>query len=221
MLVQERQTALRLVRQHDHALLAGQLAAAWALGGNRTRWITVLATAWHDVVWQEEDRAPRLDPRSGRPHDFTTLPAERKRAFVEEGMARLEALDPAVATLVAQHHRALAGSPAQDPAPDLPWLRFFDDFSLFICLSPPGSLAEGRPPWLGPERLRPPHGGALSVTWEGEDTLLVQPYPFATAPLQLLIPYRDLPRRGYSGQRDLQEAWEAAPERSWALSLVG
>jgi hypothetical protein len=219
MLVQRRADALRLIRQHDHALLAGALAFSWRQGGGRALpWVTALATALHDVVWREQDERPLLDPTSGAPHDFTTFPAPDKRRFVELGVERLAQVDPETAALVGDHHRTLAeGGPVAPDSP-LAWLRFFDNLSLWICLTPPGSVPEGRPGWLRSATASPPTG-ALALGWDGDERVRLTPFPFG-APLSVAVPYRDLPSRRYATQAELSEAWESSPVKSWALQLA-
>jgi hypothetical protein len=218
MLLQRRVGAFRLIRQHDHALLAGSLAFSWRQNGRSLAGSTALATALHDVVWRAEDERPRLDDASGAPHDFTTVPAPAKRRFVELGVERLALVDPDAAALVAAHHRTLAeGGPVAADSP-LAWLRFFDNLSLWICLTPPGSLPEARPTWLDAATVSAPTG-VLEVGWEGEDRVRVAPFPFGS-PTVLEIPHRDLPARRYASQAELTEAWEASRDLRWAVELV-
>lgn len=222
MLVQARARGLRLIRQHDHALLAGELAGAWRASddGDRLRWRLVLATALHDAVWWTEDRQPRLDPGTRGPHDFASLPAPMKRRFIAEGTARLEGLDPEVAALVRAHHETLLGGSHGEHDPDLAWLRFFDNLSLFACLTPPGALEEARPPWLRSSVLRTPEGGSLSLEWRGENELSLSPFLLASAPFTVEIPHRDLPPGPYVAQEALRDAWEGASEARWRLAFT-
>jgi hypothetical protein len=220
MLIQRRNGALRLIRQHDHALLAGTLAFAWRTAtGEGPTWETALATALHDVVWREEDRRPRFDPEAGIAYDFTTVPPDHKRDFVEAGIGRLEQVDPALAALVRAHHRSLAKGSRVDPGSQLAWLRFFDNFSLLACLTPPGSLPEAHPPWLATSAVHPPDG-SQAVTWRSEDELSLSPFPFGSTPLVVEIPYRDLPERRYESEVELRDAWERASKARWRLALT-
>jgi hypothetical protein len=218
MLIQHREHTYRLIRQHDHALLAGALALAWRTADGETLAPrTTLATALHDAVWIEEDQLPRLDPATGAPHDFTTIPAETKRAFVERGVVSLASVEPAVAELVGAHHRALAEGAPVDPGTALAWVRFFDNLSLFICLTPPGTTTHPR--WLSWRTLDAPDGAALSLAWAGPDSLTIAPYAFG-APATVTLPFRDLPRRRFESQEDLNHAWEHAPEQQWSVVLT-
>jgi len=181
MLIQRRDGGLRLIRQHDHGLLSGELAEAWegSLGsGDRDR-VVVLATALHDLGWRELDATPRWNPETGRPHDFVDHPPDEKFEAAVEGIDRVEELHPYAAVLVSLHYCTF-GSPGrpsefeeaeedrrvellaslEDDAPgprqiqaDLGALRLFDNLSLLLCLTPPGVDPGANPSWLGPELL--------------------------------------------------------------------
>lgn len=221
MLVQPRADALRLVRQHDHGLVAGALAGGWRAPPcpSGLPWTTVVAASLHDVAWQEEDRAPRLDPTTGRPHDFLTLPDEA-RERMREGLGRLEEIDPTVGALVREHHEALREN--RDPTGEAAWVRFADVLSLHVCLTAPGGDPSALPGWLGPGAFVPPGGGAtLATTWLEPSLLRFEPFPFAGRELRLEIPFRDLPRRRYLDPADLRRAWESSVEDSLTLRVVG
>jgi hypothetical protein len=217
VLIQERDDGLRLIRQHEHALLAGALAAKWSTRHGRPLPLrTVLASALHDSVWQEEDEHPRLDPARGRPFDFTTIPLERKRELIDRGVRTLARVDAVVAALVLDHHRALLDGLEVEPTSELAWVRFVDNLSLLACLTPPGSLESSRPRWISP-RLTSPDGEALSASWR-QGRLVLSPAPFSE-PLQHVLPYRDIPRRVFEQEDDLRRAWDDAPEQHWRLEI--
>src|SRR5688572_12087398 len=123
MLLQRRADTFRLIRQHDHGMLAGALAFAWRGESRGPGWTTALATALHDVVWQERDQRPHLDPSSGAPEDFVTIHPAEKARFVALGVGRLTALASELGALVGAHHRALAEGTPVDPHSALAWLR--------------------------------------------------------------------------------------------------
>lgn len=184
MLIQVRDRELRLIRQHDHGLLAGELAAAWngPVGSGARDDVVVLATALHDLCWRGLDEPPRWNPETRRPHDFLDFPPEEKYEAAVDGIDRVEELHPYAAVLVSLHYSTF-GSPGRptefeeeeedrrvellaslgDEAPgprsiqdDLSALRLFDNLSLLLCLTPPGADADARPPWLAPDLLRLP-----------------------------------------------------------------
>jgi hypothetical protein len=249
MLVQARLDGrLRLLRQHDHALLSGQLAMSW-VGFERAPtplpFDLVLATALHDAPWLELDHTPVLDGEVGRPHSFHTHPLEPKLAAYKHGLDRLESLSCHAALLASMHYaefldsseasefirgeanrrRRLAEALGLDEEEDeqlsrqLAYLRLFDNLSIFLCLTPPGSDDGQRPDWIDNLRhLRTPDGPLLHLTWLGEDLVHVDPFPFRDAvPLQL--PYRELARQEFDTKEELDEAWDGALESSWSAWL--
>lgn len=181
-------------------------------------WSTVLAVALHDVVWLREDRRPLLDPTTGRPHDFTSCPPERKSAFVARGLKLLGELAPDLAAAVEAHHRALARGVPEGPDPILTRIRFFDLLSLRILLT--GPEVEGAPTWLDSARTVAPDELPLpEVAWSGPDRATLRPYPF-TGPQEIRVPCRDLPEGPYRSQEELDAVWRAAAPRDWLLRLA-
>jgi len=186
MLIQTRGPALRLIRQHDHGLVAGELAAAWKDPPGSGEWgrVVVLATSLHDLGWRELDAPPRWNPETGRPYDFLDFPSEAKYEGAADGIDRIEELHPYAAVLVSLHYASFApaGRPSEfeeaeeerrvelldslgDEAPgprqiraDLQALQLMDNLSLFLCLTPPGADPDPRLSWLTPDLLRIPEG---------------------------------------------------------------
>ena len=116
MLVQARPDRLLLVRQHDHALASGQLAAAWrgtGGGGARPSFRTVLATALHDLAWRELDGEPRWNPDTGRPFSFHEHPLEEKLAAYGRGLDRMEEVSPWVGLAGSLHYASFVDQRGQ------------------------------------------------------------------------------------------------------------
>lgn len=222
MLVQLRENGLRLIRQHDHALLAGRLAAAWQLPpAGPVPWSTVLAVSLHDAMWISEDRGPRLDRSTGRPHDFASFPARLKRPMIADGVDRLRRVVPELGSAVADHHRALAEGPGPAPDPVLTRIRFFDVLSLVLCLTPPGSRQP--PSWLVDPPPVAPDGFVLPrVVWRDPDTAALSPWPFPRLrdPQEWNVPFRDLPGGPWATGAELEAAWRQAPDARWPLRLA-
>jgi hypothetical protein len=75
--------AVVAITQPAHGWVAGQLARAWAWGDPEDGGspgpvpppeAVCLATEQHDAGWAAWEAAPTLDPRTGRPHTFLTVP---------------------------------------------------------------------------------------------------------------------------------------------------
>lgn len=120
MLVQVRSDGrLRLFRQHDHALAAGELAFAWA-GPERDAaplsFELVLATALHDLSWRELDRRPLRDDRTGRPVTFDEYPVSPKLEAYARGLDDLEAIHSYAALLGSRHYTSFPDVRAAESA---------------------------------------------------------------------------------------------------------
>ena len=67
-----------LIPQPSHALLSGQMMAAWGAPGFARpdpAQEVILAAGQHDVAWLGWEAAPTLNPETGLPHAFTELGA--------------------------------------------------------------------------------------------------------------------------------------------------
>jgi hypothetical protein len=106
MIVQPRDGQLVLIRQTDHAVLAGDLARHW---GNATfavpfpRDPLVFAADHHDDGWLVWEAAPRIDPATHRPYQFTGLPIAEHVGFYRVGIARVLERDPYAGLLTVMH----------------------------------------------------------------------------------------------------------------------
>lgn len=245
MLVQRRPDALRMIGQHDHALAAGRMARAWRdPDGEALDLELILATTLHDAPWRAADRRPRLDPATGQPCDFITYPREEKYAFLARGIDELAGLHPRVGILVSLHHESFLGEDGlpewreqeavrrehlfprlpggtEDLDADLALLQLFDNLSLLLCLTPPGSDPGSVPSWLGNERLfaLPGTDLVLEREWRGPDVLALRPFPFAVRAVELELPYRDLPGGTFRSAEELDRAWHDATLRVWRPRL--
>lgn len=106
MIVQPGDGQLLLIRQTDHAALAGVFAEHWgntdfALPSPRD---AVLAAAvHHDDGWLLWEVAPRLDPSTRRPYQFTAMPLAEHVGFYRAGIERVFALSPYAGLLTLMH----------------------------------------------------------------------------------------------------------------------
>jgi Protein of unknown function (DUF3891) len=122
--------AVVAITQPAHGWVAGQLARAWAWGdpegGPRGAPIpppeaVCLATEQHDAGWAAWEGAPTLDPRTGRPHTFLTLPL-RERLDIWAGAAARCVLPQSryAAVLVSLHATRLhAGADVSGEPPEV------------------------------------------------------------------------------------------------------
>jgi len=110
MIVRRIDGAWWLIRQVDHAVHAGAVSDAWKAGPFGGEQITDSlrdATTRHDLGWSEADRAPRIDPASGGPANFTLIDEARHTAFYAGAVRKIAETDPASAYLVSLHASGL------------------------------------------------------------------------------------------------------------------
>lgn len=107
MLVQVRDGETWLIRQHDHGLLAGELALRWGtreLDRPEPHHLIVLAVSLHDVGWIEVDEQPLLNPQTHVPHNVFDYPMEPRAAFFAHGLDQAEHVHPYVGLLDSLHY---------------------------------------------------------------------------------------------------------------------
>lgn len=231
---------LRCFAQHDHAILSGELAAAWVGPGDDARdYMTVLAIGMHDIGWREADGVPRLDPATARPYDFVALPLADRVAVYGDGIDALEHLHPYAGLLGSLHLSAFVdpsaapdfarreadrrerltttlGAPPEQVARGLELLKALDRLSLIACLTPPGAVPSAVPPWLG-DSIRV-DGRAYHVAWDSESRVTLDPFPLRS-PLSVTIPFRDLAGAAWSSQEELTRAWDVAEQGRWEITF--
>ena len=94
----ERDPQLLVIRQTDHAFLAGFLAREW---GNekftkpQPNASFCLAVAEHDNGWSEWELQPTLDEKTRQPFSFMSIPTATHIALYQKGIERLVKVDPA------------------------------------------------------------------------------------------------------------------------------
>jgi hypothetical protein len=227
MIVRASGSDLLLIRQPDHAALAGRLMTAWRADNFPTRATRVRvldATSRHDIGWEGEDGEPRVNPSTHAPYDFVSAPVTLRQGVWPRALDRLAPEDPYVAALVAQHALTVYRRYARDPD----WRDFFrlmerrrDD--LFASAAPAdvnldtflqdyvivglGDLfslifCNGWPePYLMESYQAILHG----------DRLQIAPDPFDGASVPLEVEARRIPARAYASDADLRATLAEAP----------
>lgn len=106
MIIQEQGDHLILIRQTDHAVLAGHFARAL---GNKVFSRPepfesfCLAAAEHDNGWNEWELLPRIDPKTFMPYNFMSIPTEEHIALYQRGIERVVRADHYAGLLVSSH----------------------------------------------------------------------------------------------------------------------
>lgn len=120
MIIQHRTDGtIRIITQHDHGLLSGEIAHILrdARTGAALHHRLVLAITLHDLAWQYDDSPGPLiawDEAKGLPHDFMTMPTTHKLITYANGIDDLEGLDPYTALLLSHHYSAFISGASQD-----------------------------------------------------------------------------------------------------------
>ena len=110
MILQEQGDQLILIRQTDHAVLAGVFAREW--GNELFRRPEpfdsfCLAAAEHDNGWRDWELLPQVDPKTRLPYSFMSVPTEAHMALYQRGIERMVKADTYAGLLVAMHCQGL------------------------------------------------------------------------------------------------------------------
>jgi Protein of unknown function (DUF3891) len=106
MIILEQGDQLVLIRQTDHAFLAGFFAKEWgndAFTRPEPFQSFCLAVAEHDNGWSEWALAPQIDPKTRLPYSFISIPTADHIALYQRGIERLIKADHYAALLVSMH----------------------------------------------------------------------------------------------------------------------
>jgi hypothetical protein len=106
MIIQVQGDQLVLIRQTDHAALAGFFAREWGndVFARPEPFESVrLAAEEHDNGWSEWELEPRVDPQTFTPYSFMSIPTEEHMALYQRGIERVVRKDHYAGLLVSMH----------------------------------------------------------------------------------------------------------------------
>lgn len=238
MIVRDAGSDWLLISQPDHAALAARLLRAWTIGtlpARPTRDAVLFATEHHDIGWSDEDAAPTLDPATGRPCDFVSIPVGRRHDVWRRALAALAPQSTYAAALVAQHALTAYRPYRNDPA----WTSFFAEMERardhwYGADARPDGTSGGLLDPQGADRLHfladygalrlgdvaslilcnawtaPQEQEASHLDLDG-DTLIVAPDPFGGQSLEFDIPARRIAARRYGSDDELRAEVARAP----------
>ncbi len=217
MLLREDGESVLCIGQASHAWMSGQLARAWAgdLGPRREE--VLLAAEQHDVGWSAWDLAPSLDPATGRPHSFLSLPFAERVALWRDAPRRLLSQSVYAALLVSLHGTRLqagderaAGYLREQAALQHEWSRETG--------ADPAELRRHRDLVAEWDRL----SLALCLRWEPFDAgqpFALSPWPLAADSLEVRCEGRRLAGR-FAAEAELHAALRAAPPETLRFRLA-
>ncbi|WP_165820868.1 DUF3891 family protein [Pueribacillus theae] len=201
MIVKEYETHYELIKQHDHAKLAGEMAFHT---GNppfkHADFKTVMVAALHDYSWIESDS----HLHEGL-YDFTNYPMAAKLKLYKKGIDEMEKIDEYVALLTSLHYTAFFKAANEreisqfltkekerqqhlmnryrneDVELALEHLKMWDNCSLYVCLNEPGAKKVNEHPWFKNGINGISASGAnitIECKWKDEQTIAFSPFPF-------------------------------------------
>jgi hypothetical protein len=106
MIVSPRNGTLQLIRQTDHAKLAGQFAIHWGrppFDRPEPLEAVIFATMQHDRGWTDWDASPKVNPATQEPYQFWELPVEEHLTFYFHGVQGVIDIDHYAGLLVSMH----------------------------------------------------------------------------------------------------------------------
>ncbi len=127
MILREPEDGFRLlIPQPSHALLSGQMMAAWGAPGVARpdpAPEVILAAEQHDVAWLDWETAPTMDPDTGLPHPFTSLGPEVHAPMWARGVEWTRAAWGLWPALLVSLHGSRVYTKYMDPAEQEPEAR--------------------------------------------------------------------------------------------------
>lgn len=229
-------TRLRLVTQSDHAHLSCAVLGLWrddGLPSHPRRQALLFAAREHDNGWREADAAPQVNPATGRPYDFSSLPQNHRREIWRRGTERHVEQHPLAALLILEHALALHSASYEDPdwRPLLDRWRELRETLLESVDLGPASLAEdyrflavadavalagaGGTPGFDLHGHRGRRRSGVGAT----EIVELEPFPLAGA-TTFRLPCRHVPDRTYTHDGDLALAAATARWEEVSVRLV-
>jgi Protein of unknown function (DUF3891) len=239
-----------LISQVEHARLAGRLAEPWVDGPFAPLWPRdelLWAIEHHDDGWRQWEACPGVDSRTGRPRNFTEMPAAEALAIWRHSVDAAAAAFPLAGYVVAGHFCALARRAAhwrEDPASRQATAAFIADYEQRMAgwlaawqsadsrANTPQRAAtaveylqffDALSLWLCcapatvPHALAAPGGGRLILTPLGAERIAVAPWPFALPRLAAEVAARRVRVARYATAAALTTAPSEAVRLGWTL----
>lgn len=229
---------LLIVMQEDHGHHTGELAAALQ-DAPVPKAAFVAAARTHDNGWRESDAAPMLDPKTGLPHTYRSVPDREYLDVWARGIDRAAALDARVGLLVSLHGARFFGRRKSEAARAFAEARRREQETLLAAL---GHVADTdllpRDVALASEWLYALDAMSLFFCGEWKDRLDVEaggrtyglrqldaermsvaPFPF-DGPRRFRVPARRLAAGRFDDEGTLRAAFDSAPRFELTREIV-
>jgi hypothetical protein len=231
VIVRQLADSLLIIRQSDHAALAGRIMQQWSSLATFARRESILrATAEHDLGWDMHDAAVTVDA-AGQIEDFRLVPLAIKQGVWLRTIAEL-ASDPWAAALVAHHAIFVYDRFRPDPE----WQEFFVRLEqlraellqantrltqtdlerdyVFVRLGDLASLTFCCG-WTDAQYF-----AEYTITLN-DTSLVITPDPFDGRELAIDVSARKVPLRRFVNDGDARAALQSARLITWSGSAIG
>lgn len=210
MIVRKRGNYFVFIKQHDHGLLSGELAAQLNQSIQPLA-KTLFAISHHDWGWERLDQTPLWNEETNQPYSFEDYPMLPKLTAYTEGISKVEAHDPYAGFLCSKHYASFFTN-VDDPVArkfreqehnrqnklrplfteeeeanitaNFRLLQFCDDLSLALCFDEPGCQTH---PWFKEGILY--RGERYRWGWIDQENLSLVPNLFKQS-FEIEIPYQ-------------------------------
>ncbi len=203
-----------VITQPEHAALSGRLAQVWAtIPAPRAE--TLLAVYEHDNGHAPSDANGHWNPQTGGVQDFRSAPKEMQAEIARRGVERLAVESPYAALLVAIHFGEHAAKEHINAGYQL--LQACDVLSLAVCLGI-GQFGSSK----DTPAFRPEGQPLLDLTFHhhSNNTVGLNPWPFAPERVTVRITARVVQARRYASADALAEAFHTAPLRDISVDFM-
>ncbi|MEH7254781.1 DUF3891 family protein [Neobacillus niacini] len=116
MIILEREQSYCLVKQNDHAHIAGEIAKncknEYLFDENRTEEV-MLAIHEHDRGWIDLDSSPVWNDKSEKPYTFIDYPLPLKISFYKKGLDEVEKMSKYAGLLCSLHYTSFIQDPSE------------------------------------------------------------------------------------------------------------
>lgn len=251
MIVRERNDQFVMIEQHHHASISGKLFTYLKedfLPESKWKEDIEFAIFHHDCGWIPFDEAPFWDDKSNTPYSFTSLPKAPKTVLYENGINKVEEHSMYAALLCSNHYSTFMNRHSIKPAENFiereklrqerlrkkihgfqedafnlhyKLVKFFDDFSLYICLNEPGVQKEKEHPFFKKGIPLPDSFGddLLKIRWNSESEINIDHTLFYSPEINIQLKQKVLSKANII-KNGLIKTYEAAESETVNIRIL-